>query len=101
MIEDAEEKGLIKPGYTLIEPTSGNTGIGLGMMAAVKGYKAIITTMDKCSMEKKTLLKALGTEMIPCRTNAFLHEPDSYENVAYKKHKEIKNSYVLNQVIIS
>lgn len=97
MIEDAEEKGLIKPGGTIIEGTSGNTGMGLALVAAVKGYKCIFTTTDKQSPEKIDLLRALGAEVEVCPTNVEPDDPRSYYSVAKRLSKEIPNSYYPNQ----
>ncbi|MCH8486904.1 MAG: cystathionine beta-synthase [Candidatus Cyclonatronum sp.] len=97
MIEDAEAKGLIKPGGTIIEGTSGNTGMGLALAAAVKGYKCIFTTTDKQSMEKVNLLRALGAEVRICPTNVEPDDPRSYYSVAKRLSEEIPNSYYPNQ----
>lgn len=97
MIEDAEKAGLIKPGFTLIEPTSGNTGIGLAMVAAAKGYKAIITMPEKMSREKQTVLEALGAKIYRTRTEAAWNDPDSHISLAKKLHQETPNSYILDQ----
>lgn len=97
MIEDAEKAGLIKPGGTIIEGTSGNTGMGLALAAAVKGYKCIFTTTDKQSMEKVNLLRGLGAEVIICPTNVEPEDPRSYYSVAARLSKEIPNSYYPNQ----
>lgn len=97
MIEDAEEQGLIKPGGTIIEGTSGNTGMGLALTAAVKGYKCIFTTTDKQSQEKIDLLRALGAEVRVCPTNVEPDDPESYYSVAKRLSKEIPNSYYPNQ----
>lgn len=97
MIEDAEEKGLIKPGGTIIEGTSGNTGMGLALTAAVKGYNCIFTTTDKQSKEKIDLLRALGAEVRVCPTNVEPDDPESYYSVAKRLSKEIPNSYYPNQ----
>lgn len=97
MIEDAEEKGLIKPGGTIIEGTSGNTGLGLALAAAVKGYKCIFTTTDKQSKEKIDLLRAMGAEVRVCPTDVEPGDPRSYYSVAKKLSKEIPNSYYPNQ----
>jgi len=97
MIEDAEKKGLIKPGGTIIEGTSGNTGMVLALAAAVKGYKCIFTITDKQSPEKITLLKALGAEVEICPTNVAPDDPRSYYSVAQRLSEEIPNSYYPNQ----
>jgi len=97
MIEDAEEQGLIKPGGTIIEGTSGNTGMGLALAAAVKGYNCIFTTTDKQSQEKIDLLRALGAEVRVCPTNVEPEDPQSYYSVAKQLSEEIPNSYYPNQ----
>ncbi|PKD44933.1 cystathionine beta-synthase [Rhodohalobacter barkolensis] len=97
MIDDAEEKGLIKPGGTIIEGTSGNTGMGLALVAAVRGYKCIFTTTDKQSKEKVDLLRALGARVEVCPTNVEPDDPRSYYSVAQRLSEEIPNSYYPNQ----
>lgn len=97
MLEDAEKRGDIMPGGTVIECTSGNTGMGLALAAAVKGYKCIFTTTDKQSKEKIDLLKAVGGEVIVCPTNVEPEDPRSYYSVAKRLSKEIPNSYWCNQ----
>ena len=97
MIEEAEKSGRIKPGDTLIEPTSGNTGIGLALAAAVKGYKMIITMPEKMSKEKEVVLKALGAEIVRTPTEAAWNDPESHIEIAKKLNKEIKNSHILDQ----
>ncbi len=97
MIDDAEEKGLIKPGGTIIEGTSGNTGMGLALVAAVRGYRCIFTTTDKQSQEKVDLLRALGAEVRVCPTNVEPDDPRSYYSVAKRLSREIPNSYYPNQ----
>src|SRR5678809_1211556 len=97
MIEDAEKKGLLKPGGTIIEGTSGNTGMGLALVAIAKGYKCVFTTTDKQSKEKADILKALGAEVIVCPTNVEPEDPRSYYSVARRLEKEIPNSYLCNQ----
>ncbi|MBK8669028.1 MAG: pyridoxal-phosphate dependent enzyme [Saprospiraceae bacterium] len=97
MVEDAEKAGRIKPGGTFIECTSGNTGMGIALAAAVKGYKCIFTTSDKQSKEKIDMLKAVGAEVIVCPTNVEPDDPRSYYSVAEKLSKEIPNSAWLNQ----
>lgn len=97
MVEDAEARGDIKPGGTIIECTSGNTGMGIAIAAAVKGYKCIFTTTDKQSKEKIDLLKALGAEVIVCPTNVTPDDSRSYYSVAERLNKEIPNSYWCNQ----
>ncbi|XP_012525084.1 cystathionine beta-synthase [Monomorium pharaonis] len=101
MLEDAEEMGLIKPGDTIIEPTSGNTGIGLAMAAAVKGYKCIIVMPEKMSNEKVYTLRALGAEIVRTPTEAAWHSPEGNISVAQKLQREIPNSIVLNQYMNS
>ncbi|KAF2203828.1 cystathionine beta-synthase [Delitschia confertaspora ATCC 74209] len=97
MIEAAEKSGRIKPGDTLIEPTSGNTGIGLALVAAVKGYKAIITLPEKMSPEKVAVLKALNAEIIRTPTAAAFDSPESHIGVARRLQKELPNSHILDQ----
>lgn len=97
MVVDAEKSGRIKPGDTLIEPTSGNTGIGLALAAAVKGYKMIITMPEKMSKEKEVVLKALGAEIVRTPTEAAWDAPESHIGVANKLNQEIPNSHILDQ----
>ena len=97
MIDDAEAAGLLKPGGTIIECTSGNTGMGIAITAAVRGYKCIFTTSDKQSKEKIDMLKALGAEVIVCPTNVEPTDPRSYYSVAERLSKQIPNSYWCNQ----
>lgn len=97
MVLEAEKTGRIKPGYTLIEPTSGNTGIGLALVGAVKGYRTIITLPEKMSNEKVSVLKALGAEIIRTPTEAAFDAPESHIGVAKKLEKEIPNSVILDQ----
>jgi len=97
MIDAAEKSGKIKPGDTLIEATSGNTGIGLALAAAVKGYKIIITMPEKMSHEKQVVLEALGAKIYRTPTTAAWNDPDSHIEVAKKLQKEIPNSYILDQ----
>src|SRR5215467_577922 len=97
MIDDAEKRGLLKPGGTIIEGTSGNTGMGLALVAAVRGYKMVFTITDKQSKEKVDLLKALGAEVIVCPTAVEPDDPRSYYSVAKKLAREIPNSYYPNQ----
>ena len=97
MVEDAEEAGLLKPGGTIIEGTSGNTGMGLALAAAAKGYKCIFTMADKQSQEKINILRAVGAEVIVCPTNVEPEDPRSYYSIAKKLNKEIPNSYYPNQ----
>jgi len=97
MVEVAEMEGKIRPGGTLIECTSGNTGMGLALAAVVKGYKCIFTTTDKQSQSKVDILRALGAEVIVCPTNVEPEDPRSYYSVAARLAKEIPNSYFPNQ----
>ncbi len=97
MIEEAEKAGRIKPGDTLIEPTSGNTGIGLALAAAVKGYKMIITMPEKMSREKQVVLEALGATIYRTPTEAAHDDPDGLIEVAKRLNREIPNSHILDQ----
>ena len=97
MIEDAEAKGVLKPGGTIIEGTSGNTGMGLAIAAVVKGYKCIFTTTDKQSKEKVDALKAFGAEVIVCPTNVEPDDPRSYYSVSSRLEAEIPNAWKANQ----
>lgn len=97
MIEDAERKGIIKPGDTLVEPTSGNTGIGLAMAAAVKGYRLIICMPMKMSMEKQATMEALGAEIIRTPTEAPSDSPESNFGVAKRLVRELPNAHMLDQ----
>jgi cystathionine beta-synthase len=97
MVEVAEQEGKLKPGGTIIECTSGNTGMGLALAAVVKGYKCIFTTTDKQSKEKMDILKAVGAEVIVCPTNVEPDDPRSYYSVAQRLAREIPNSYHFNQ----
>ncbi|XP_059141016.1 cystathionine beta-synthase-like isoform X3 [Physella acuta] len=97
MVEDAEKSGQIKPGDVLIEPTSGNTGIGLALAAAVKGYRCIIVMPEKMSMEKVDVLRALGAEIVRTPTSASFDSPESHIGVAKRLMEEIPNSHILDQ----
>jgi len=97
MVEVAEQEGKLKPGGTIIEGTSGNTGMGLALAACVKGYKCIFVTTDKQSKEKADILKAVGAEVIVCPTNVLPDDPKSYYSVAKRLGKEIPNSLYMNQ----
>lgn len=97
MVEVAEQEGRLKPGGTIIEGTSGNTGMGLALAACVKGYKCIFVTTDKQSKEKVDILKAVGADVIVCPTNVLPEDPRSYYSVAKRLGKEIPNSVYMNQ----
>lgn len=97
MVQDAEADGRLKPGGTIIECTSGNTGMGLALAACVKGYRCIFTTSDKQSKEKIDILKAHGAEVIVCPTNVAPDDPRSYYSVARRLSEEIPNSFWFNQ----
>jgi cystathionine beta-synthase len=97
MIEDAERAGKLRPGGTIIEGTSGNTGMGLAIAAVVKGYKCIFTTTDKQSKEKVDALKAFGAEVIVCPTNVDPEDPRSYYSVSSRLEHEVPNSWKANQ----
>lgn len=97
MIEDAEKDGRLKPGGTIIEGTSGNTGMGLAIAAVIKGYKCIFTTTDKQSKEKVDALRAFGAEVIVCPTNVDPEDPRSYYSVSTRLEREVPNSWKPNQ----
>jgi cystathionine beta-synthase len=97
MIDDAEQRGDLRPGGTIIECTSGNTGMGLALVACVRGYRCIFTTTDKQSKEKVDMLKAHGAEVIVCPTNVEPEDPRSYYSIAERLSKEIPNSFWCNQ----
>ena len=97
MIEDAEKAGLLKPGGTIIEGTSGNTGMGLALAAQAKGYKCIFTMPDKQSKEKMDILRAVGAEVVVTPTNVAPDDPRSYYSVARKLNQDIPNSFYPNQ----
>jgi cystathionine beta-synthase len=97
MIEDAEKSGALKPGGTIIEGTSGNTGMGLAIVAVIKGYKCVFTTTDKQSKEKADALKAFGAEVIVCPTNVDPDDPRSYYSVSSRLVRELPNSWKANQ----
>ena len=97
MVENAEKSGRIKPGDTLIEPTSGNTGIGLALAAAVKGYKMVIVMPEKMSMEKEVTLRALGAEIVRTPTEAGHDDPEGLFEVSKRMNEEIPNSHILDQ----
>jgi cystathionine beta-synthase len=97
MIEDAEKSGKLKPGGTIIEGTSGNTGMGLAIAAVIKGYKCIFTSTDKQSKEKFDALRAFGAEVIVCPTNVEPEDPRSYYSVSSRLEAEVPNSWKPNQ----
>ncbi|WP_162344010.1 cystathionine beta-synthase [Cyclobacterium salsum] len=97
MVEDAEKEGILKPGGTIIEGTSGNTGMGLALAGIAKGYKCIFTMADKQSKEKIDILRAVGAEVIVCPTNVAPDDPRSYYAVARKLNEDIPNSFYPNQ----
>src|SRR5437879_827518 len=97
MVEDAEQRGLLKPGGTIIEPTSGNTGHGLAIAAAIKGYKMIFVMPDKMSAEKISLLRAYGAEVVICPTNVERESPQSYYSVADRLTREVPGAFQPNQ----
>lgn len=99
MIEEAEKKGLLKPGGTIIEPTSGNTGTGLAIAACVKGYKMIFTMPDKMSEEKRSLLGAYGAQVVVTPTNVSPNSAEHYIKVAERLAKETPNSFMPNQYV--
>lgn len=99
LVADAERRHLLKKGGTIIEPTSGNTGVGLAMLAAVRGYKTVFTMPDKVSEEKRALLRAYGAEVVIAPTDLPPTSPDHYVNVAKRLAKETPNSFMPNQYV--
>lgn len=97
MIEQAEQTGLLKPGGTIIEASSGNQGISIAMIGAIKGYKVIITATEKISKEKLDTMRAYGAEVILCPCTKFIEDPQSYHSQAVALHKKTPNSYMPNQ----
>lgn len=97
MIEEAERTGLLKPGGTLIEASSGNQGIATAIIGILKGYKVIITVSEKISQEKKDTLRAYGVEIIICKPTSELTDPESYHSIATEIHNKTPNSFMLNQ----
>jgi cystathionine beta-synthase len=97
MLEDAEQRGLLRPGGTIVEPTSGNTGHGLAMAAAIKGYKMIFVMPDKMSAEKISLLRAYGAEVVICPTNVERDSPQSYYSVSDRLTREVPGAFQPNQ----
>src|SRR4029079_12632647 len=97
MIEAAERGGLLKPGGTIVEPTSGNTGVGLAMVAAQRGYRCIFVMPDKMSREKISLLRASGAEVVICPTNVEPEDPESYYSVSRRLASEIPGAFNPNQ----
>jgi len=97
MLEDAEQRGLLRPGGTIVEPTSGNTGHGLAMAAAIRGYKMIFVMPDKMSAEKISLLRAYGAEVVICPTNVERESPQSYYSVADRLTREVPGAFQPNQ----
>ena len=97
LVKEAEENGTLRKGGTIIEPTSGNTGVGLAMLAAVKGYRTIFTMPDKVSEEKRALLRAFGAEVVVTPTDLAPDSPEHYINVARRLNSETPNSFMPNQ----
>src|SRR5215475_10751810 len=97
MVEAAERDGRIHPGDTLIEPTSGNTGIGIALAGAVRGYRVIITMPEKMSREKQVVLEALGAEIIRTPTEAAFDSPESHISVARRLQRQLPNAHILDQ----
>lgn len=97
ILDDAESKGLLKPGGTIVEGTSGNTGASIAMFAAMRGYRAILTMPDKVSLEKQKALRAYGAEIVICPTSAKRDSPEHYQNTSRRLAKTIPNSFLVNQ----
>jgi cystathionine beta-synthase len=97
MIEEAERTGLLKPGGTVIEASSGNQGIATALIAAIKGYKVIITVSEKISEEKQKTLQAYGAKLVTCKPTMHLDDPEGYHTKAVEIHRNTPNSFMLNQ----
>src|SRR5213593_2379506 len=97
MIEDAERTGALRPGGTIVEPTSGNTGVGLAMVAQRKGYRCVFVCPDKVSEDKRNTLKAYGAEVVVCPTSVAPEHPDSYYNVSDRLVREIEGAWKPDQ----
>src|SRR3989339_1755765 len=97
MIEDAEQRGILQPGGTIIDASSGNQGIATAMIGAIKGYKVIIAVSEKVSKEKLETLKAYGAQVVMCPATSFLQDPNSYHSQAMRIHKETPNSFMPDQ----
>ncbi|EEC13361.1 cysteine synthase, putative, partial [Ixodes scapularis] len=97
MVQEAERDGILRPGSVIIEPTSGNTGIGLAMAAAIRGYRCIIVLPEKMSREKVDVLRALGAEIVRTPTSARYDSPESHLSVAFRLCKEIPGGVILDQ----
>ena len=97
MLTDAENSGRCKPGDYIIEPTSGNTGIGLAMSCAVKGYKCVVTLPEKMSLEKIAVLKALGSKIVRTRSEAAFDDDDSHLEISLKIKNSLENAHILDQ----
>jgi cystathionine beta-synthase len=97
LVTQAEQQGLLKPGYTLIDASSGNHGIALAMIGAIKGYSVIITVSEKISREKLDAIQAYGAQVVMCPSTAVIEDPHSYHSVAKKIREETPNSYMVNQ----
>ena len=97
IVESAEKKGILKPGDTIIETTSGNTGFSLSMVCAVRGYKCVLAVTSKASPDKIDMLKSMGAKVYVCPSNVSADNPKSYYEVAKKLNKKIKNSIYINQ----
>src|SRR5690606_8533252 len=97
IIEEAERKGILKPGYTIIETTSGNTGFSIAMVSVIKGYECILAVSSKSSKDKIDMLRSMGAKVYVCPANVSADDPRSYYQVAKRMHDEIKGSVYINQ----
>src|SRR5258708_34083907 len=97
MVDEAEKAGALRPGGTIVEPTSGNTGVGLALVAQLKGYKCVFVCPDKVSEDKRNVLKAYGAEVVVCPTAVAPEHPDSYYNVSDRLVREIEGAWKPNQ----